>query len=137
MTEDRTNDYEVLVAWGDCDAAGIVFYPNYFKMFNAATDALFASAGFPLRRLIDEFGTVGYPMITTSAQFHLPNRFGDELVIRSRALVWGRSSFEIEHQVFKDGVLSLTGHEKRVWAQSDGAGGIKSLPIPDAIKAAV
>jgi acyl-CoA thioesterase FadM len=25
---------EILVAWGDCDPAGIVYYPNYFHWFD-------------------------------------------------------------------------------------------------------
>ena len=27
----------VRIEWGDCDPAGIVFYPRYFAMFDAST----------------------------------------------------------------------------------------------------
>ena len=26
--------HEITVEWGDCDPAGIVFYPRYLEMFN-------------------------------------------------------------------------------------------------------
>jgi acyl-CoA thioesterase FadM len=32
--------YDVTVAWGDCDEAGIVFYPNDFYWFDSAFQAL-------------------------------------------------------------------------------------------------
>jgi len=33
----------VRVQWGDCDPAGIVFYPRYFEWFDASTILLFES----------------------------------------------------------------------------------------------
>ena len=38
------NRRAVAIEWGDCDPAGIVFYPRYFAMFDASTAALFAHA---------------------------------------------------------------------------------------------
>jgi len=34
----------VCIAWGDCDPAGIVFYPRYFDLFDACTTDLFSQA---------------------------------------------------------------------------------------------
>ena len=31
----------VRIEWGDCDPAGIIFYPRYFEFFDAWTAALF------------------------------------------------------------------------------------------------
>ena len=39
------NRRRVRIEWGDCDPAGIVFYPRYFAMFDASTHALFEAAG--------------------------------------------------------------------------------------------
>ena len=38
------NRRDVFIEWGDCDPAGIVYYPRYFVMFDNATVALFAAA---------------------------------------------------------------------------------------------
>lgn len=32
--------HPVLVGFGDCDPAGIVYYPNFFRWFDEATQAL-------------------------------------------------------------------------------------------------
>ena len=37
----------VRVQWGDCDPAGIVFYPRYFEWFDACTILLFEKGDGP------------------------------------------------------------------------------------------
>ena len=53
------NRRTVKIEWGDCDPAGIVFYPRYFAFFDASTHALFEAAGLPKPRMIREFDIVG------------------------------------------------------------------------------
>ena len=36
-------DYSFKVRWGDTDAAGIVFYPNFYKWMDEATHEFLAS----------------------------------------------------------------------------------------------
>src|SRR5688572_5132951 len=36
-----TNERLIRVQWGDCDPAGIVYYPRYFEWFDASTILLF------------------------------------------------------------------------------------------------
>ena len=38
------NTRKVRIEWGDCDPAGIIFYPRYFEIFDASTSALFERA---------------------------------------------------------------------------------------------
>jgi acyl-CoA thioesterase FadM len=33
------------VTWGDCDPAGIIFYPNYFRWIDSGTWNLFFTVG--------------------------------------------------------------------------------------------
>ena len=35
------NTRTIRIQWGDCDPAGIVFYPRYFEWFDACTILLF------------------------------------------------------------------------------------------------
>ena len=39
-----TNRRTIRIAWGDCDPAGIVFYPRYFAMFDHSTVLLLEHA---------------------------------------------------------------------------------------------
>ena len=39
------NLLSINVAWGHCDPANIVFYPNYFNWFDQSSHLLFDKAG--------------------------------------------------------------------------------------------
>lgn len=120
------------IEWGDCDPAGIVFYPRYFAMFDASTHELFRAAGLPKPEMLATYGIVGVPMVDTRARFLVPSRFGDEVTIESRAPRWGRSSFDVEHRLLKDGTLAVEAFETRVWVgrHPEDPAGIKAQPIP-------
>lgn len=131
-----TNTRTVTIEWGDCDPAGIVFYPRYFAMFDASTTALFERAlGMTKFQFLKKYQAVGYPMLDTAARFMKPNRFGDSIVIETGIVKLGRSSFEVVHRLTKDGELAVECTEKRVWAarDPDDAERIKSQAIPDEV----
>jgi 4-hydroxybenzoyl-CoA thioesterase len=131
-----TNARTVKIEWGDCDPAGIVFYPRYFAMFDASTTALFETAlGMTKYQFLKRYEAIGYPMLETAARFLIPARFGDSLVIHTALSNLGRSSFEVTHRATKDGALAVECTEKRVWVirDPDDAERIKSQPIPEEI----
>jgi 4-hydroxybenzoyl-CoA thioesterase len=131
-----SNTRTVRIEWGDCDPAGIIFYPRYFEIFDASTAALFEAAlaitKFEMFKTLD---FAGFPLVRTHAKFIKPTRFGDEVVVESK-VSFGRSSFEIEHRLSLDGDLCAECSEKRVWTVRDPAtGSLKSHPVPDAVLA--
>jgi 4-hydroxybenzoyl-CoA thioesterase len=130
-----TNSRRVRIEWGHCDPLGIIFYPRYFEIFDASTAALFESAlGIPKIKQLKTFGFAGYPLVRTQARFIRPTRFGDDVVVDSK-ISFGRSSFEIEHRLSRDGELCVECSEKRVWVVRDGSGRLKSQAVPDAVRA--
>jgi 4-hydroxybenzoyl-CoA thioesterase len=134
------NSRDVEIEWGDCDAAGIVFYPRYFAMFDASTAYLLEKAlGCKKIAWTKKYGIVGIPMVDTGAKFSIPSRYGDVITIESRAVDIRRSSFDIEHRVLKDGKLAIEGHETRVWTGRDPSdtSRIKAVAIPDEVVAAL
>jgi 4-hydroxybenzoyl-CoA thioesterase len=133
------NTHEVEIEFGDCDPAGIVFYPNYFRMFDAATARLFEAAlGMKKIAWTRRFGIVGIPMVDTSAKFIKPVRFGDVVRIESAVQAFRRSSFDVEHRLFNGGELAVEGRETRVWVGKDEADPhrLRSQPIPNEVIAA-
>ena len=130
------NIRQVEIEWGDCDAAGIVFYPRYFAMFDASTAYLFEKAtGMKKIAWTKHFGIVGIPMVDTGARFIIPSRYGDVIVIETQATDVRRSSFDILHRVLKDGALAIEARETRVWAgrDPDHPDRIKGYPIPEEV----
>jgi len=126
---------DILIEWGHCDPAGIVFNPRFFEWFDACAAGLFALVGWPKPRLIDTYGIVGIPLVETRAKFILPSKFGDTVTIESRITHFKRSSFEIEHRLFNAGALAVEGQETRVWAgrHPQEPTKIKSQAIPQEV----
>ena len=55
----RTTLYRVKIEFGDCDPAGIVFYPNFQRWIDAASLAFFMQCGVPpWRELVKTRGIV-------------------------------------------------------------------------------
>ena len=122
----------ILIEFGDCDPADIVFFANYFRWFDDCTTALFSAAGLPIRTLFKSYGVVGIPIVDAFARFIAPSTYGDELVVESGVTEWRRSSFVITHKFFKKGELMVEGRETRVWAAAHPTEEhrLKALPLP-------
>ena len=129
-----TNRRDVRIVWGDCDPAGIVYYPRYLEMFDTSTTALFERAlGMTKYEFLKAYDSLGYPMVDTRARFLLPTRYGDDVVIETRINEIKRSSFATTHRLLKDGALAVEGFETRVWVGRDPADPdkIRAKPLPD------
>lgn len=121
------------IEWGDCDPAGIVFFPRFFAAFDTSTSRLIEVAlGKRSADIFRENGIIGWPMVDVSARFQAPASFGDCVTIETRVTRVGRSSIALDHRLFREDVLCVEASEVRVWAaaKADGTAGIESLPIP-------
>jgi 4-hydroxybenzoyl-CoA thioesterase len=128
-----TNTRTLRIEWGDCDPAGIVFYPRYFAMFDTSTAYLMErAAGMSKFDYLRHYKFVGHPIVETRAIFRVPTRFGDEVSIETAIVACGRSSIKIEHRLSKAGVLAVEGFETRVFVahDPDDPEKLKSQPIP-------
>ena len=127
------------IEWGQCDPAGIVFYPHYFIIFDTSTGWLFERTGLTPRAMRLKYGIVGIPVVDVGATFRAPCRFDDEVIVESQVGEWGRSSFTVRHRILNNGNLALEGFEKRVWAapHPERAGAIQAQPVPAEIIASL
>jgi YbgC/YbaW family acyl-CoA thioester hydrolase len=127
------------LAWGECDPAGIIFYPNYYRFMDEATWAMFAQAGYDAQRMRAEHFSL--PLVDSRCEFLSSPLFGDEIEIRSQVSKWGRSSFSLSHEfvIAKDGRLLARGSESRVWCRYEAGPGspLRSVPIPADVRAAL
>ena len=140
VTENEFNSvvaiFRVQLEWGDCDPAGIIFYPTYFRWFDAATWNMFAAAGYHAKRLRAEGRAM--PLVAADCEFKSSAEQQDRCEVRSRIVRWGAKSFVIRHQVVRDdGMLLALGSETRVWGRHvDGPGSpLKGQPITEELKA--
>jgi 4-hydroxybenzoyl-CoA thioesterase len=127
---------ENLIAWGDCDSAGIVYYPKYFYFIDVAFQAMLHKAGLDHRILVEKYG-VRVPIIDASAKFLAPATFDDRLVVTPDIAHWGTKSFRVSYRGMRDGMPIFEGSEVRVWAMIAADGTIKTAAIAPEFKAAL
>lgn len=123
------------VHWGDCDPAGIIFYPTYFLWMDAATWALMESAGYGAKRMRDEH--LAMPLLSAQCNFVAPAQQGDRCEVRSRISRFGGKSFVVAHDIVRsDGTELAKGTETRVWGRFSAGPGtpMKGVSIPEELK---
>lgn len=128
---------DVRIEWAQCDPAGIVFYPQYFIIFDTSTGQLFGRTGLSASAIREKYRIVGFPLVDCGARFLVPCHFDDAVTIESQIGEWGRTSFTVRHRVLKNGKTAVEGFEKRIWAARRDDGGIKPEPVPHEVKASL
>lgn len=123
-----------MVEWGDCDEAGIVFYPRFFYWFDSTYQAWLRSVGLSQRVLRQRYDAVT-PLIDVGANFIAPATYDDEIIVRVQVESWTERRFKLLYQIYLAERLIITGHEWRAWAQMLPEGGLRGVPIPQDFRA--
>jgi len=132
-----SGEFQVRVYWGHCDPAKIVYYPNYFVWVDHAGHELLEKGGLDQLGLRKRYGLRGTVLGNVSAEFKSPAFFGDIIDVYSEVANITRATFEIRHEVKRGDTLLAKAKELRVWVVDDetSPSGIRSAPIPDAVRA--
>lgn len=135
---DSDAPYRITVEFGDCDPAGIVFFPNFFRWMDSASRHYFVQRGVPPWRDTErDWGVLGTPVVDVSARFIKPASYGDALAITTEVVEWRHKSFVQRHHVWCGTRLLVVGTEVRVFAArvEEGGVGIRAVPIPAQVRA--
>jgi 4-hydroxybenzoyl-CoA thioesterase len=126
------NTRHVRIEWGDCDPAGIVYYPRYLAFFDACTAGLFERAlAMTKQDYLKAYQFDGHPLLNTHLRFVIPTTFGDDVTIESTIAEFRHSSFNLRHRLLKHGKLAVECSETRVWVKHDPESGrLKGAPVP-------
>ena len=134
----KVHIHHVDVHFGDCDPAGIVFFPNFSRWMDQASLAFFMACGVPpWRELVKTRGIVGTPLLEIHTKFFKAVTYGQAIEVHTRVDDWAAKTFRHRHQVFCGGELMCEGTEIRAFVVKDPANPdrIKAIPIPEDIKA--
>ncbi len=135
----RSSIYRLSVEFGDCDPANIVFYPNFYRWFDAATHHLLNEADLGWQQLRTRYGAVGMPLTETGAVYMRPACCGDRLEIETGVVACARQSLRLQHLVRRDGELLVEGFEVRILAAThpDDPKRLRVLEITDEMRNAL
>lgn len=113
--------WPVRVYYEDTDAQSVVYYANYFRfMERARTEWLRALGVDQVAMLRDERRI--FVVTETQAQFLIPARLNDELIVTAELGQLTRATFEIEQNIYRDsrdGELLVRGSVKAVCLDAD------------------
>ncbi|MEH7226058.1 thioesterase family protein [Bacillus sp. JJ1566] len=131
----KVHKYHFRVEWGDTDAAGIVFSPNFYKWMDQAAHYYFESIGFPLSKLVrDE--RIGIPLLESKCTFQKPLYFEDDVVIETTIREMRDKVIHFVHEFYKDDKQIANGYQIRAVA-SISEDNLKAISIPEPIRKAI
>jgi len=136
-TMNKTIIYGVDIQFGDCDPAGIVFFPNYSRWMDAASHRYFLACGLPTWREMDALpACIGAPLLEIHTRFHTAATYGERIELHTCVEEWRGKVFVQTHRVMRGDTLICEGRETRALCVLDPSGRLKAVPVPDFIIAA-
>lgn len=126
------------VRFGECDPAGVVYYPRYFDWFHRAMEEWFGQGlGRPYHEVLQE---LGFPSVHAEADYKAPCRMGEQVVVELAVHKLGRASTTLGLRVLgPDGGVRATGKVVIVVIQMDPGGPdhFKLRTLPDWLRQAM
>jgi 4-hydroxybenzoyl-CoA thioesterase len=138
----RTTVYSVYVTFGDCDPAGIVFFPNFSRWMDSASLDFFMQCGVPpWRELVKTRGIVGTPLLEINTKFVKSATYGETLKIATHIEEWRAKVIVQIHRITRarpDGGEDLIceGREVRAFVKRDehDPDRLRAIPVPEDIR---
>jgi 4-hydroxybenzoyl-CoA thioesterase len=124
------------IRFSDCDPAGIVFYPQYFVLFNDLLEEWIDSL--PLGGFADYIlrSRFGMPTVRLEADFKAVSRMGDDVILTLDVSRIGQRSFELalDCKAAADGRLRMSARQTLVTTSLDTH---QSIEIPPKLREAI
>jgi len=134
----RSTTHTVTVSFGDCDPAGIVFFPNFSRWMDAASLMFFTQCGVPPWRVLErERGIVGTPLLEINTKFLKTVTYGETIDISTHVEEWRAKVFIQIHRVTRGDDVVCEGREVRAFVKrdADNPDRLRAIPVPDDIRA--
>ena len=128
--------YTVNVQFGDCDPAGIVFYPNFSRWMDEASLAFFMACGVPpWRELVKTRGIIGTPLLEIHTRFLRPATYGETIHVHTTVEEWAAKTFRHRHVIKRGDTVLCEGTEVRAFCirDPDNPERLKAIPVPEDI----
>ena len=134
----KSTVYEVKVMFGDCDPAGIVFFPNFCKWMDASSLHFFMECGVPpWRELVKTVGIIGTPLLEIHTKFMRTATYGETLQVYTSVEEWRDKVFIQKHVIQRGDVVLCEGRETRAFVVHPPGepDRIKAISVPADIRA--
>ena len=113
--------WPIRVYYEDTDAQGVVYYANYFRFMERARTEWLRALGVDQVALMQDERRI-FVVTGTSAEFLVPARLNDEIVVTASLAGLTRATFDIEQNIYRDdldGELLLKGSVRAAYLDAD------------------
>jgi 4-hydroxybenzoyl-CoA thioesterase len=134
----RTVSTDFLINFGDCDPAGIVFYPNFSRWMDASSLNFFVACGIPIwSELVKTTGILGTPLLEINVKYVNAAKYGETIRVTTSVDEWREKVFVQRHVITRGDTLICEGREVRAFITKhpDDPARIKAIPVPADIRA--
>lgn len=128
------------IRFGQCDPAGILYYPRYFDLFHQTMEAWFDEVlGLPYAVFLDAH-KLGVPSVHAQATYKAPTTYGETVQVALEVHRIGRTSIVFGYTVRgPDGEVRCEGEVVTVIMDLDPARETfrRAVPVPDDLRARI
>lgn len=114
-------EWRVRVYYEDTDAQGVVYYANYFRFMERARTEWLRALGVDQVAMMEQERRI-FVVTETKAEFVVPARFNDEIIVTARLAGLSRATFDIEQNIYLeslDGTMLLRGGVRAAYLNTD------------------
>ena len=114
-------EWPVRVYYEDTDAQGVVYYANYFRFMERARTEWLRALGIDQVAMMAKERRI-FVVTGTQAEFVVPARFNDQIIVTARLTRLTRATFDIEQNIYLDsldGQLLLRGGVRAAYLDAD------------------
>lgn len=122
--------YQHRVSYGETDMMGVVYYAEYFHMFERARNEIIRSTGIPYKRV--EEGKLFLPVFEAHCRYRISARYDELLDIHTWVSKWTAASFTIMYEIYDENHtrLLVEGYTKHACVNDKG----RPVPVPEWFK---
>lgn len=130
-----------MLAYGDCDPAGIVYYATYYRWFERVYTEWTLLGGFPTPQMHEVLGAT-HVTVASGCSYLVPGRLHDRFRVRVRLDRVGTTSlslaFSVDHETeeraYAKGTMTLVFVDQR---DVDSDERPRPVPVPEGMKRAL
>ena len=115
------------VSYGETDAMNVVYYAEYFHLFERARNEYIRERGMTYKQ-VEERG-IYLPVREAQARYRFPLRYDDLIHVRAVISEWRRASMLFEYEIYNEDktAVATTGSTEHACINREG----KPVPVPD------
>ena len=117
------------VRWSECDPFGHANHRAHFEWFEEARNRYLETLGLPPLSATNP----GPVIAATSIRYDRGLGYADEVLVSARTVRLGRTSFEMEYAVWRDGLAAIGRATLILVVNATG----EKVPIPSGLRAAI